>query len=174
MAFWMELLYLLINNNTLLFSCLTAEHNFLEPTFICCTMRTSKKVWPLKSALCCLPPRAFEDNLLTERWWGRDTYKHMSRTHSKSVSNKADQDQVRVILYLVAFVAYCKSFGNMPCLCEYHHLLTCNLIPYSLVWWTVAKFCNTINLTWCDSRKRHRHFHESQILYTSVKLVLQH
>lgn len=76
-----------------------------------------------------------------------------TNAHRHSVSNMTDQGQVWMILQLPAFGPDCKSFGNVPCLCEYHHLSTGALIRKYITVMNCGSFI------WCDNRKRVRHFH---------------
>lgn len=148
-----EFMFLLINNNAIFvfsricFVWLLA--GLFESTLVCFTSpEGQQKFCPLKAPLCLLPLGVFEDNLLSQWWRGRQVvvkgaeHKRTSQTHTNSVSNTTDQGQGRMILYFAAFGAYCKSFGNVPCLCEYHHLSTGGLIRNSLMWWIVGSvFC---------------------------------
>lgn len=48
-----------------------------------------------------------------------------------------------------------KSFGNVPCLCEYHHLSTGCLIRISLRWQSVASVLQTVSLGVTTGKGRH-------------------
>lgn len=62
-----------------------------------------------------------------------------SQTHTKSLSNRTDQGQGKMILHQASFGGYWKSVGKMPCLCEisspFHRRLNqgfINMMNYSV------------------------------------------
>ena len=62
-------------------------------------------------------------------------HKRTSPTLTSSVSNTTDQGR----RWAIPYPADCESFGNVPCLCEYHHLISAGgLIRNSLMGWAVA------------------------------------
>lgn len=63
------------------------------------------------------------------QWEGDSVQTHVTDTPQQC----EEQDWPRSVR-LTSFGAYCKSFGNMPFLCEYPHLSTGCLIMNSLMW----------------------------------------
>lgn len=136
------LMYLRTNNNIFVFSCICFAWllaGLFGSALVCFTSpEGQQKFCPLKAPPCLLSPGAFEDDLLlSERWRSKllrgwqCTNARRRQTPTVWVTRLIEVSQSDSLPCCL----YCKSFGNVPCLCEYPHLSTSGLIMNSLMWW---------------------------------------